>query len=80
MNQSEIESLYKCRSKALDKAIADLKSFREEYGDQCQHSLTFDSSRQCDNGYGKWWTVKYKICSICLKRKSEYSSVWRKND
>jgi len=44
-----------------------LKRLREDAQGVCQHAFTETYTKDCDDGYGKWWKINYTYCKLCQK-------------
>jgi hypothetical protein len=78
-NPTDIEKTYNKLLKAIEKANRAMKEFRESVQGLCHHperlQYYYDDDR--DNGYGRWWKQKMKICSLCGKSFYQSINEWR---
>jgi len=63
------------------KAVVDVREFREELMNKCDHpvSRVVERNIRRSNGYGNWHDHKYNICMIC-QSEDHYGRWVRKED
>ncbi len=69
MTNKQIESKYFSllkRQEKLSHAFEELTAAAQNI--KCEHTFCYEHDRDMDNGYGKWWKVKYKVCKICKRK------------
>ena len=73
MEQKELEKRLTAIKERQKELNADYKEFRILAKEHCTHPNTYETYKDCDNGYGKWWRIHWDICLTCGKQNSPYN-------
>jgi len=67
--EDEKKEISEAISKVRKKHSRKISSIRKKiYDAGCEHHFYTIHTERDDDGYGKWFTRKIKVCSVCLKR------------